>query len=163
MNEEIKVRIIDDMAEMTRLSEEYSAATSAILTTDIDETLEEILGNIAEINDQLGRYRADIDEARALCTEQESSLILNMITGGHIPLGISPELKEIHKAAVKLRSVYLSVHDKEKQASARVDARVKELRTELENVTAGRKKMSSYGAGLTGFGGSSGSSLNSKL
>ena len=76
---------------------------------------------------------------------------------------ISPELREIHKAAVKLRSVYLSVRDKEKQAYARVDARVKELRTELENVTAGRRKMSSYGAGLTGFGGGSGSSFNSKL
>ena len=164
MNEEIKVRILEDIYEMTQLTEDYSARTSDILNTDIDETLEEILADIAEINDTLGRCRRDIDEARALCSEQESDLILKMITGGHIPLGISPELKEIHKAAVKLRSDYLAVQDKEKQASARVDARVKELRTELENVTAGRKKMSSYGAGLGSFGGaSSGSSFNSKL
>ncbi|MCR4781050.1 MAG: hypothetical protein K5876_08150 [Ruminiclostridium sp.] len=163
MNEEIKIRIINDIVEMTRLTDDYAAKTSAVLTTDIDETLEEILADIAEINDQLGRYRLDIDEARALCTEQESDLILKMITGGHIPLGISPELRDIHKAAVRLRSGYLAVRDKEKQASARVDARVKELRTELENVTAGRKKMSSYGAGLGGFGRGTGSSFNSKL
>ncbi len=164
MNEEIKVRIINDLTEMTQLTEDYTAKTSDILTTDIDETLEEILADIAEINDRLGRARRDIDDARALCTEQESDLILKMITGGHIPLGLSPELKEIHKAAVKLRSEYLAVHDKELQASARVDARVKELRTELENVTAGRKKMSSYGAGIGSFAGSSsGSSFNSKL
>ena len=67
MNEEIKVRIINNMTEMTRLSEEYAAATSDILTTDIDDTLEEILADIAEINDRLGRCRADIDEARELC------------------------------------------------------------------------------------------------
>ncbi len=148
---------------MTRLTEEYSAATSEILTTDIDDTLESILADIAEINDQIGRYRADIDEARTLCTEKESELILKMISGGHIPLGISEELREIHKVAVKMRSGYISVLDKEKQASARVDARVKELRTELENVNAGRRQMTSYGAGFTGIGSSAGSSFNSKL
>lgn len=148
---------------MTRLTEEYAAATSEILTSDIDDTLESILADIAEINDQIGRYRADIDEARALCTEQESELILKMINGGHIPLGISAELREIHKVAVKMRSGYIAVLDKEKQASARVDARVKELRTELENVNAGRRQVTSYGAGFTGIGSSAGSSFNSKL
>lgn len=163
MNEEIKVRIIKDMTEMTRLTEEYAAATSDILTTDIDDTLEGILADIAEINDQIGRCRSDIDEARALCTEQESALILKMINGEHIPLGISPDLREIHKVAVKMRSGYIAVLDKEKQASARVDARVKELRTELENVNAGRRQVTSYGAGFTGIGSSAGSSFNSKL
>jgi len=148
---------------MTRLTDEYAAATSAILSTDIDDTLESILADIAEINDQLGRYRADIDEARALCTESESAMILKMIKGDHIPLGISPELREIHKVAVKMRSGYIAVLDKEKQASARVDARVKELRTELENVNAGRRQVTSYGAGFTGIGSSAGSSFNSKL
>ena len=148
---------------MTRLTDEYAAATSAILSTDIDDTLEGILADIAEINDQLGRYRADIDEARALCTESESAMILKMIKGDHIPLGISPELREIHKVAVKMRSGYIAVLDKEKQASARVDARVKELRTELENVNAGRRQVTSYGAGFTGIGSSAGSSFNSKL
>ena len=148
---------------MTRLTDEYAAATSAILSTDIDDTLEGILADIAEINDQLGRYRADIDEARSLCTESESAMILKMIKGDHIPLGISPELREIHKVAVKMRSGYIAVLDKEKQASARVDARVKELRTELENVNAGRRQVTSYGAGFTGIGSSAGSSFNSKL
>lgn len=148
---------------MTRLTEEYSAATSQILNTDIDETLESILADIAEINDKIGRNRADIDDALEQCTPTESDLVKKMITGGHIPLGLSPELREIHKTAMKMRSGYISVLEKEKQAASRVDARVKELRTELENVTAGRKQMSSYGAGYTGIGGSKGSSFNSKL
>ena len=62
-----------------------------------------------------------------------------------------------------MRSGYIAVLDKEKQASARVDARVKELRTELENVNAGRRQVTSYGAGYTGIGSSAGSSFNSKL
>lgn len=148
---------------MTRLTEEYSAATSKILSTDIDETLEGILADIADINDQLGRHRQDIDDACALCTQTEKELVEKMITGGHIPLGLSPELREIHKVAVKMRSGYIAVRDKETQASARVDARVKELRTELENVNAGRRQVTSYGAGFTGIGSSTGSSFNSKL
>ena len=163
MTEEIKVRIINDMTEMTRLTEEYAAATSQILNTDIDETLESILADISDINENIGRHRADIDAALEECTPTEADLVNKMITGGHIPLGLSPELREIHKVAVKMRSGYISVLDKEKQASARVDARVKELRTELENVNAGRRQVTSYGAGMTGFGSSAGSSFNSKL
>jgi len=154
---EIKNRFIEDINEMTRLIEEYSIATSEILTTDIDETLEEILQRIGDINEAIGIQRADIDEACGECTEQESDLIHKMITGGHIPLGISQEMREIHRSAVKMRSAFLAVRDKEKQAVLRVDARVKELRTELETVNADRKKMSGYSAMSGGIGGSGGS------
>ena len=157
MTGEIKNRFIEDINEMTRLIEEYSIATSEILTTDIDETLEEILQRIGDINEAIGIQRADIDEACGECTEQESDLIHKMITGGHIPLGISQEMREIHRSAVKMRSAFLAVRDKEKQAVLRVDARVKELRTELETVNADRKKMSGYSAMSGGIGGSGGS------
>ena len=157
MTGEIKSRLIEDIDETTRLIEEYSIATSEILTTDIDETLEEILQRIGDINEAIGIQRADIDEACGECTEQESDLIHKMITGGHIPLGISQEMREIHKAAVKMRSAFLAVRDKEKQAALRVDARVKELRIELENVNSDRKKMSGYSAMSGGIGGSGGS------
>ncbi len=157
MTGEIKNRLIEDINETTRLIEEYSIATSEILTTDIDETLEEILQRIGDINEAIGIQRADIDAACGECTEQESDLVHKMITGGHVPLGISQEMREIHKATVKMRSAFLAVRDKEKQAALRVDARVKELRIELENVNSDRKKMSGYSAMSGGIGGSGGS------
>lgn len=157
MTEDTKIRIIRDIEEMTRLTELYSAATTEIITTDIDETLDEIVARRSEIIEAVGRTREDIDAACSDCTGQESDLIRRMITGGHVPLGLSSELREIHKAAVKMHSSYLAVADKEKQASVRVDARLKELRYDLQNVNADRKKASGYTALGSGFGGSGGS------
>ncbi len=157
MTGEIKDRIIADVSEITHLIDEYSIATSEILTTDIDETLEEILQRIGDINEAIGIQRADIDDACSECTGQEADLIHKMIVGAHVPLGISSEMREIHKATVKMRSAFLAVRDKEKQAALRVDARVKELRSDLQNVNSDRKKMTGYSAISGGIGGSGGS------
>ena len=89
----------------------------------------------------------------------EADLIHKMTVGGRVPLGLSKDLREIHKTAVNMHSVYLSVSEKEQQAAARVDARLKELRSELQAVNTGRKTTSGYsqmGSGLT----STGSSFN---
>ncbi|MBQ9483520.1 MAG: hypothetical protein IJU82_04945 [Ruminiclostridium sp.] len=157
MTDEIKTRIVDIVSEMTILTEKYSAATSDIINTDIDETLEDIVSRRAAIIDEIGRCRAEIDTLCSDCTDQENDLVHRMIRGDRVPLGLSAELREIHKAAVKLHSAYIAIDDKEKQAAARVDARVKELRTELETVNADRKKTSVYSAIGSGFGGSGGS------
>ena len=162
MTDETKTRIIEDINGMLRCSEKYNSATAEIIGTDIDETLEDIIQRRAGIIEELGSFRRDIDDACGQCTPQESDLVHRMIRGANIPLGLSAELREIHKAALKLHSVYISIADKEKQASARVDARVKELRTELQNVNADRKKASGYTAAGSGFGGS-GSSFDGRL
>ena len=162
MTDETKERLLRDFEEMTRLTDLYSAATTEIITTDIDETLDEIVARRSGIIEAIGKTRQDIDDACLQCTEQESTLIKRMITGGHIPLGISKELREIHKAAVKMHSSYLTIADKEKQASVRVDARLKELRYDLQNVNADRKKATGYTAIGSGFGGS-GSSFDGRL
>ncbi len=162
MTEELKARIVSDMSEMVRLTEQYNAATNEIIHTDIDETLEEIVSRRAAVITDMGKVRKDIDDACELCSKDENDLIHRMIKGGHVPLGLSPELREIHKIAVKLHSVYISVTEKEKQAAARVDARVKELRTELENVNTERKKTAGYTAAGSGLG-SSGSTFDGRL
>ena len=157
MTDEIKTKIVDLFNEMTVLTEKYSAATSDIINTDIDETLDDIVRRRAAIIDEMGRCRKELDAVCGECSEQENDLVHRMISSNRVPLGLSAELREIHKSAVRLHSAYITIGDKEKQASARVDARVKELRTELENVNADRKKTSAYSAVGSGFGGSGGS------
>lgn len=144
MTNEIKNRIIEVMGEIGGLIESYSADTSEILTTDIDETLEDIIARREKTLAEIGEKRAEIDRLREECTPEESGVIHKIITNGHIPLGISRELREIHKAAVKMRSVYISAAEKDKQAALRVDARVKELRTQLEALQDDKKKIDFY-------------------
>jgi len=162
MTEEIRKRIIDDIAEMTRLAGEYGTAAAEILATDIDETLDGIIARRTAVIDAIAEARRDIDDACHECTEQESDIVHGMIRGAHVPVGIPSELEEIHKAAVRMHSVYISAAEKDKQASARVDARVKELRTELENVNTDRKKTAGYTAAGSGLGGS-GRSFDGRL
>ena len=157
MTDEIRTRIIADISEMTRLSETYGSLTSEITNTDIDETLSDILSKRAEVISSLGKIREDINDACEECTEQEKELIRRMINGTHVPLGMSQELKEIHKAAIGLHSAYISASGKDKQAAARIDARVKELRSELSSVNEDRKKTVGYNAVGSGLGGSGGS------
>ena len=162
MTEELKTRIIADMEEMTELAGQYSAATTEIITSDIDETLDEIVERRGRITERIGECRRDIDAACEECTPDEAELVHKMTVGGRVPLGLSRELREIHKTAVNMHSVYLSVSEKEQQAAARVDARLKELRAELETVNTGRKTASGYsqmGSGLT----SAGSSFNGRM
>ena len=157
MTNDTKTKIVEDITEMVKLTEQYSAATSDIISTDIDETLEDIIDRRNDIIEGMGKYFGDIDSLCDTCTSQESDLIHRMLRGESVPLGLSSELREIHKIAVKLRSAYIPIAEKEKKARARVDARLKELRSELENVNADRKKTSGYTALGSGFGGSGGS------
>ncbi|MBP5604722.1 MAG: hypothetical protein J6X60_04160, partial [Ruminiclostridium sp.] len=124
---------------------------------DIDETLSDILSKRAEVISSLGKIREDINDACEECTEQEKELIRRMISGTHVPLGMPQELKEIHKAAIGLHSAYIAASGKDKQAAARIDARVKELRSELSSVNEDRKKTVGYTAVGSGLGGSGGS------
>ncbi len=162
MTEDIKQRIIADMEEMTELAEKYSAVTAEIITSDIDETLEELVETRGEITDTIGERRRDIDEACGECTPEEAELVHKMTVGGRVPLGLSKELRDIHKTAVRMHSVYLSVSEREQKAAARVDARIKELRSELAAVTSDRKTTSSYSQLHTGIGGA-GSSFNGRM
>ncbi len=156
MTDDIKKKLIADIEDMTRVTEMYGSATTEIINSDIDETLEEIVSRRSQLIDAMGKLRADVDDICTECSDSENDLVHRMLRGANVPLGLSPELREIHKAAIKLHSAYISISDKEKQAAARVDARVKELRTELESVNADRKKASGYSAAGSGLGGSGG-------
>ena len=144
MTEEIKLRLISDISEMETLLRRYVSETSEILTTDIDETLEEILGRREETIALIGERRRDIDLYGEELTPEERDILKRIITNNHVPLGISKDLREIHKAAVNMRSVLLEAKEKDKQAALRVDARVKELRSELENVNDDKRKVDLY-------------------
>lgn len=144
MTEEIKLRLISDISEMETLLRRYVSETSEILTTDIDETLEEILGRREETIALIGERRRDIDLCGEELTPEERDILKRIITNNHVPLGISKDLREIHKAAVNMRSVLLESKEKDKQAALRVDARVKELRSELENVNDDKRKVDLY-------------------
>ena len=144
MTEEIKLRLISDITEMETLLRRYVSETSEILTTDIDETLEEILGRREETVALMGEKRRDIDLCGEELTSEEGDILKRIISNNHVPLGISKDLREIHKAAVNMRSVLLEAKKKDKQAALRVDARVKELRSELENVNDDKRKVDLY-------------------
>lgn len=144
MTENIKNRIISDITEIEVLLGRYVSETTEILTTDIDETLEDITTRRQETVTLIGEKRADIDEASKELTEEERAIIRKIITNTHVPLGISKDLREIHKASMKMRSVLITAQEKDKQAALRVDARVKELRSELENVNDDKRKVDLY-------------------
>lgn len=144
MTENIKNRIISDISEIELLLGRYVSETTEILTTDIDETLEDITARRQETVSLIGEKRADIDEASRELTEEEREIIRKIITNAHVPLGISKDLREIHKASMKMRSVLITAQEKDKQAALRVDARVKELRSELENVNDDKRKVDLY-------------------
>lgn len=144
MTEAVKNRILSDIEEITALIERYGELTAEILTTDIDETLEDIVAGRDEIIEQIAVKHRDIDEACMECTEAEAKQVRKSLKSGNPALGLSPALKEIHKAAVNMKSVYISVQDKEALSRRRVDARVSELRSELENLRDDKKKLDFY-------------------
>lgn len=160
MTEEIKLRLISDISEIEALLRRYVSETTEILTTDIDETLEEILGRRKETVDLIGEKRADIDLCAGELSSEEADILKRIISNNHVPLGISKELREIHKAAVNMRSVLVEAKEKDKQAALRVDARVKELRSELENVNDDKRKVDLYS---NTPGGNKGGSFDSHL
>ena len=160
MTEEIKLRLIADISEIENLLRRYVFETSEILTTDIDETLEEILGRRKETVDLIGEKRVDIDLCAGELSSEEADILKRIISNNHVPLGISKDLREIHKAAVNMRSVLVEAKEKDKQAALRVDARVKELRSELENVNDDKRKVDLYS---NTPGGNKGGSFDSHL
>lgn len=144
MTENIKIRLISDISEIEALLRRYVSETTEILTTDIDETLEEILERRGETVSLMGEKRKDIDLCAEELTPEEADILKRIISNNHVPLGISKDLREIHKASVNMRSVLVEVREKDRQAALRVDARVKELRSELENVNDDKRKVDLY-------------------
>lgn len=142
MTEQVKDRVIEKIAGMETALHDYHAKTAEILTTDIDETLEQILEERAALIGTLDRLHDELEQiTREECSPEEKNSIESAMKSQHVSLGLSAQLKEIRKAAVKMRSVYLEAAEKDKQAAIRVDARVKELRTELEDLSGSKKTL----------------------
>lgn len=142
MTDAIKEKVIEKIAGMEAVLHDYHAKTAEILTTDIDETLERIVGERAALIETLDTLHRELEEiVGEECTPEERSSIEGAMKNRHASLGLSEQLKEIRRAAVKMRSVYLEAAEKDNQASVRVDARVKELRTELEDLSGSKKTL----------------------
>ncbi len=141
MTGQVKQKIIGKITEMEAVLHDYHAKTTEILTTDIDETLERVVAERAELLGTLDALHAELEQITEECTPEEKSSIESAMKNQHVSLGLSAELKEIRRAVVKMRSVYLKAAEKDQQASARVDARVKELRGELEELSGSRKTL----------------------
>lgn len=162
MTVQVKESIIGKIAEAESIISEYMAKTNEILTTDIDETLDEILAERAVILEKLDLVTSEIDEISAkFCDETEQKYIKNSLQNKHLPLGLSTEIKEIRRAAVRMHSLFKEAVEKDALASKRVDARVKELRTGLEDLNEDKKKIDFYAHNKIGT--KKGSSLNTKL
>lgn len=141
MTADLKKMIIGKISEMEEALRKYLAGTVEILTTDIDETLEQIIEERAGAVDMIGALHDELEKITDECTPEEKASIESAMKNGRASLGVSSELKEIRGAIVKMRSVYLEAAEKDKQAAARVDARVKELRSELEELSGSRKTL----------------------
>lgn len=142
MTEEIKNIVIEKIAGMEAVLHDYHAKTAEILTTDIDETLETIVAERAALIEALGALHSELEQIIGEeCTPEEKSSIEGAMQNRHASLGLSAQLREIRRAAINMRSVYLEAAEKDKQAAVRVDARVKELRTELEDLSGSKKTL----------------------
>jgi len=148
MTEETKNLILENIGALTSLLELYSSQTGEIISTDIDETLDDIVARRGQTVELIGQRIACIDELCADCTQSEKDQVNKLIRTGHLTLGASAQIKEIHKAAIKMRSEYLAIGEKEKKAALRVDARLKELRGELEAIAEDKKKVDAYSANV---------------
>lgn len=158
----VKDDIIAKISEAEGIIKAYIAKTNEILSTDIDETLEEILSDREELIEKLNLCTAEIDEITTqFCDETEKMYIENSLKNKHIPLGLSTEIKEIRRAAVKMHSLFTEAVEKDGLAKNRVDARLKELRTSLEDLKEDKKKLDFYSH--TKIGAKKGSSFNEKL
>lgn len=161
MTAQIKEQILENISETKEIMLKYDEKTSAILTTDIDETLEGIIAERSDIIIQLAALRTDLNRLTEECSADEAEYIKKLLTGRHATLAISPELKEIRNAIVELKSVHHSVQEKDKQAAMRVDARVQELRARLEELNDDKRRLDFYNQQQSGNkkGGSFDSSL----
>ncbi|MBQ8613101.1 MAG: hypothetical protein IJ416_02650 [Ruminiclostridium sp.] len=162
MTTQTKDNIIAKISEAESIIKEYSAKTNEILNTDIDDTLEDILAERAGLLEKLDLVTSEIDEITAqFCDETERKYIENSLQNKHIPLGLSTEIKEIRRAAVKMHSFFTEAVEKDALASKRVDARVKELRAGLEDLREDKRKIDFYAHNKIGV--KKGSSFNEKL
>lgn len=162
MTPQVKDDIIAKINEAESIIKDFMAKTNEILSTDIDETLEDILMEREVLLEKLNLCTAEIDEITVkFCTETEKRYIENSLENKHIPLGLTTELKEIRRAAVKMHSVFSEAVEKDKLACTRVDARLKELRTSLEDLKEDKKKLDFYSHNK--IGAKKGSSFNEKL
>lgn len=162
MTEQVKNEIIAKISEAEGIIREYMAKTNEILNTDIDETLEDILAERTEIMERLDLVTSEIDEITTkFCDDTEKKYIENSLRNQHIPLGLSTEIKEIRRAAIKMHSVFTEAVEKDSLAVKRVDARVKELRASLEDLREDKRKIDFYSHNKIGV--KKGSSFNEKL
>lgn len=162
MTEQVKNEIIAKISEAEGIIEEYIGKTNEILNTDIDETLEDILAQRSELIDKLDLIVCEIDEiAVRSCNETEKMYIENSLQNKHLPLGLSTEIKEVRRAAVKMHSLFSEAVEKDRQAEKRVDARVKELRASLEDLREDKRKIDFYAHNKIGV--KKGGSFNEKL
>lgn len=162
MTVQVKDDIIAKISEAEGIIGEYMSKTNEILTTDIDETLDDILSERAEILEKLDFITSEIDEISVkFCDETERKYIENSLQNKHLPLGLSNEIKEIRRAAVRMHSLYAQAIEKDNLASKRVDARLKELRASLEDLKEDKKKIDFYSHNKIGV--KKGNSFNTKL
>lgn len=162
MTEQVKNEIIAKISEAESIISEYMAKTNEILSTDIDETLEDIIAQRSELIGKLDLIVCEIDEiAVRSCDETERMYIENSLQNKHLPLGLTTEIKEVRRAAVKMHSLFTEAVEKDKLAEKRVDARVKELRASLEDLREDKKKIDFYAHNKIGV--KKGSSFNEVL
>lgn len=162
MTVQTKEQILGKIAEAEGIIKVYLAKTNEILSTDIDETLEDILAERGECLEKLDLITSEIDEITTkFCDETEKKYVENSLQNKHLPLGLSTEIKEIRRAAVKMHSLYAEAVEKDVLAAKRVDARVKELRAGLEDLNDDKRKLDFYAHNKIGV--KKGSSLNTKL
>ncbi len=162
MNVQTKEKILANISATEAAMLRYDEKTSEILSTDIDETLEEIMTARDDILLEIHALRTELNKTAAEeCSPEEAGYIARLLKNEHVPLGLSAELKEIRKAIVKLRSVFLGAQEKDAQAAKRVDARVQELRAQLEDLNDDKRRLDFYNKQQSG--GRKGGSFDSTL
>lgn len=162
MTAQVKDDIIAKINEAESIIGDYMAKTNEILSTDIDETLEDILAEREILLERLNLCIAEIDEITVkFCSDTEKRYIENSLQNKHIPLGLSTEIKEIRRAAVKMHSLFSEAVEKDALAGKRVDARLTELRAGLEDLNEDKKKIDFYAHNK--IGAKKGGSFNTKL
>ncbi len=162
MTLQTKEKLLANISETRAAMLLYDEKTAAVLTTDIDETLEGLLAERSGILERLGGLRAELNRLTAEeCSREEADYIEGLLKNRHVTLAAAAELKEIRKAIVELRSVHHSVQERDAQAAKRVDARVQELRARLEELNDDKRRLDFYNQQQSGKG--TGGSFDSSL
>lgn len=162
MTEQVKNEIIAKINEAESIIGEYIGKTNEILNTDIDDTLEDILEARSQLIGRLDLIVCEIDEiAVKSCDETERMYIENSLQNKHLPLGLTTEIREVRRAAVKMHSLFTEAVERDKLAEKRVASRVEELRASLEDLREDKRKIDFYAHNKIGV--NKGGSFNEKL